>query len=123
MACNVRRINLSTVIPVVAGLLLLSLTACATQRYGHMAPVSPGERTNLNCEQIALEIEEAEFFMSDTAHSLGLGSGENASGHKSNCDCHNVQLFKASPIDSEAVNFTLAITIPVTTRSVRHRRG
>ena len=65
MACNVRRINPSTVIPVVAGLLLLSLTACATQRYGRMTPVSPGERSNLNCEQIPLEIEKAEFFLSD----------------------------------------------------------
>jgi len=49
----------------IAGVLMLSLTACATQRYGRATPVSPGERTALTCEQIALEIEKTEFFIAD----------------------------------------------------------
>lgn len=65
----------------IATVLMLSLTACATQRYGREAPVSPGERSSLTCEQIVLEIEKTEFFIADiqqqrretgAAHVLGF---------------------------------------------------
>ena len=46
-------------------MLILSLTACATQQYGRATPVSPRERSLLTCEQIAIEIEKAEFFIAD----------------------------------------------------------
>jgi hypothetical protein len=65
MPSTVKRIVPPHISPLFAVLLVLSLAACATQRYGRMTPVSPGERTNLNCEQVALEIEKAEFFLSD----------------------------------------------------------
>ncbi len=48
-----------------ASLLMLSLTACATQRYGRATSVSPGERSSLTCEQIVLEIEKTTFFIAD----------------------------------------------------------
>lgn len=50
---------------IVTGVLVVMLTACATQRYGRMTPLSPGERTSLDCKQIATEIEKAEFFIAD----------------------------------------------------------
>ena len=50
---------------IITGLLVLTLTACATQRYGRMAPLSPGERASLICSQITSEIEKAEFFITD----------------------------------------------------------
>ena len=65
----------------IATVLMLSLTACATQRYGRAAPVSPGERSSLTCEQVVLEIEKTEFFIADiqlerretsAAHVLGF---------------------------------------------------
>ena len=43
--------------------IVLSLSACATQRSGRATPVSTGERKNLACEQIALEIEKSEYFL------------------------------------------------------------
>lgn len=65
----------------ISGLLVVSLIACATQRYGREAAVSPGERRSLTCEQLALEIEKTEFFIADVqrqrrdttgAHVLGF---------------------------------------------------
>jgi hypothetical protein len=47
------------------GLIMLSLAACATQRYGRATPVSPGERSSLTCEEIDLEIEKTEYFIAD----------------------------------------------------------
>jgi hypothetical protein len=64
----------------IAGLLVLSLAACATQRYGRMTPVSPGERVNLTCEQVALEIEKAEFFLADIRRQRSQTSGAHVLG-------------------------------------------
>lgn len=50
---------------------VLAVSACATQRYGRMTPVSPGEHSLLTCDQIALEIEKAEFFLSDVRRQRG----------------------------------------------------
>jgi len=68
------------VIPVILGVLVLSLTACATQRYGRMTPVSPGERASLNCEQIALEIEKANFFVADVQQQRSETTGAHVLG-------------------------------------------
>ena len=62
------------------GVTLLSLSACATQRYGRATPVSPGERTSLTCEQIALEIEKTEFFLSDIQRQRSQTSGAHVLG-------------------------------------------
>ena len=64
----------------IAGVLMLSLTACATQRYGRATPVSPGERTALTCEQIALEIEKTEFFIADIQRQRRDTSGAHVLG-------------------------------------------
>ncbi len=80
MASHIGRINQSSIIPLISGLLMLSLTACATQRYGRMTPVSPGERTQLNCEQIALEIEKAEFFLTDIRRQRSQTTGAHVLG-------------------------------------------
>ena len=68
---------------VIMGLLgatLLSLSACATQRYGRATPVSPGEHGSLTCEQIALEIEKAEFFVADIQRQRSQTSGAHVLG-------------------------------------------
>ncbi len=64
----------------ISGVLILSLTACATQRYGRATPVSPGERTALTCEQIALEIEKTEFFIADIQRQRRDTSGAHVLG-------------------------------------------
>jgi hypothetical protein len=61
-------------------LIVLSLVACATQRYGRMTPVSPGERANLSCDQIALEIEKAEFFLADIRRQRSQTTGAHVLG-------------------------------------------
>jgi hypothetical protein len=60
--------------------IVLSLSACATQRYGRATPVSPGERKNLTCEQIALEIEKSEFFLADIRRQRSQTSGAHVLG-------------------------------------------
>ena len=60
--------------------IVLSLGACATQRYGRATPVSPGERQNLTCEQIALEIEKSEFFLADIRQQRSTTSGAHVLG-------------------------------------------
>ncbi len=64
----------------IASVLMLSLTACATQRYGREAPVSPGERSSLTCEQIVLEIEKSEFFVADIQRQRRDTSGAHVLG-------------------------------------------
>jgi len=64
----------------VAALAVLALAACATQRYGRATPVSPGERAALTCEQIALEIEKAEFFLADIRRQRSQTSGAHVLG-------------------------------------------
>ena len=64
----------------IASVLMLSLTACATQRYGREAPVSPGERSSLTCEQIVLEIEKSEFFIADIQRQRRDTSGAHVLG-------------------------------------------
>ncbi len=64
----------------ISGVLILSLTACATQRYGRETPVSPGERTALTCEQIELEIEKTEFFIADIQRQRRDTSGAHVLG-------------------------------------------
>jgi hypothetical protein len=59
---------------------VLSLSACATQRYGRATPVSPGERAALTCEQIALEIEKTEFFLADIRRQRSQTSGAHVLG-------------------------------------------
>jgi len=59
----------------VVAVVMLLLTGCATQRYEPavspwgidraVPPVSPGERSSFTCEQIVLEIEKTEFFITD----------------------------------------------------------
>ncbi len=62
------------------GATLLSLSACATQRYGRATPVSPGESVALTCEQIALEIEKTEFFVADVQRQRSSTSGAHVLG-------------------------------------------
>ena len=62
------------------GATLLSLSACATQRYGRATPESPGERAALTCEQIALEIEKTEFFVADIQQQRSQTSGAHVLG-------------------------------------------
>ena len=64
----------------VAGVLILSLTACATQQYGRATPVSPRERSLLTCEQIAIEIEKVEFFIADIQRQRSETSGAHVVG-------------------------------------------
>ena len=65
---------------VIAISVVLSLAACATQRYGRLTPVSPGEQANLTCDQIALEIEKAEFFLADIRRQRGQTTGAHVLG-------------------------------------------
>ncbi len=62
------------------GIAMLSLSACATQRYGRATPVSPGESATLTCEQIALEIEKTEFFVADVQRQRSSTSGAHVLG-------------------------------------------
>ena len=64
----------------ISGVIMLSLTACATQRYGRETPVSPGERTALTCEQIEIEIEKTEFFIADIQRQRRDTSGAHVLG-------------------------------------------
>lgn len=64
----------------IAGVLTMSLMACATQRYGREAAVSPGERRSLTCEQLALEIEKTEFFIADVQRQRNDTSGAHVLG-------------------------------------------
>ncbi len=64
----------------ISGVIMLSLTACATQRYGRETPVSPGERTALTCEQIEVEIEKTEFFIADIQRQRRDTSGAHVLG-------------------------------------------
>ena len=64
----------------ILGVLVLSLSACATQRYGRMTPVSPGERASLDCGQIALEIEKANFFIADIQRQRSETTGAHVLG-------------------------------------------
>ena len=60
--------------------LVLALTACATQRYGRLTPLSPGERASLTCEQIKDEIEKAEFFIADVKSQRSETTGAHVLG-------------------------------------------
>ena len=64
----------------ILGVLVLSVSACATQRYGRMTPVSPGERASLDCGQIALEIEKANFFIADIQRQRSETTGAHVLG-------------------------------------------
>jgi len=44
----------------------LSLTSCATQRYGRLQEVTSTESKILTCEQIDLEIEKCNYFIKGT---------------------------------------------------------
>ena len=101
----------------IACALILSLTACATQRYGRETPVSPGERSELTCDQIKLEIEKTDFFIADIqrqrrdtsgAHVLGVlgdfgignvmeGDAAEASGMKRLAELKALQSQKGCP--------------------------
>lgn len=59
---------------------VLSLSACATQRYGRATPVSPGERSSLTCERIAIEIGKTEFFVADIQRQRSDTSGAHVLG-------------------------------------------
>ena len=67
-------------LPMIAAVLALSLAACATQRYGRMTAVSPGEHASLSCEQIALEVEKANFFIADVKKQRSETSGAHVLG-------------------------------------------
>ena len=45
---------------------VLLITACTTQHYGRLQPVSPGEERNMNCQEIQLEITRAQAFINQT---------------------------------------------------------
>ena len=62
-------------------IMTLSITACATQRYGRETEVSAAESKYLNCREINIEIAKTEEFLSDVrmqradtngAHVLGF---------------------------------------------------
>ncbi len=66
---------------IVTGFVILSLTACATQRYGRQTPVSPTEKQLLSCSDLKIEIAKSEYFLDDiqrqrsdtsAAHVLGF---------------------------------------------------
>ena len=61
-------------------LLGVALVACATQRYGRMTPLSPGERASLDCDEIDLEIEKANFFVEDVQRQRSETSGAHVLG-------------------------------------------
>lgn len=46
-------------------LTLILTTSCATQRYGREQEVSSFEQSQLDCKQIALEINKTESFLGD----------------------------------------------------------
>ena len=50
---------------IITGFVILSLTACATQRYGRQTPVSPTEKQLLSCSDLKIEIAKSEFFLYD----------------------------------------------------------
>lgn len=68
------------VFPGIACVLMISLTACATQRYGRQTPVSPGEISALTCEKVTLEIEKSEFFIADIQQQRRTTSGAHVLG-------------------------------------------
>ena len=80
MLCENHSIVSRTVIFGVLAATVLSLSACATQRYGRATPVSPGERESLTCEQITLEIEKTEFFVADIQRQRSQTSGAHVLG-------------------------------------------
>lgn len=45
--------------------LILTTSACATQRYGREQDVSSAEASQLGCKQVGLEINKTEAFLSD----------------------------------------------------------
>ncbi len=75
----------------ISSVIMLSLTACATQRYGRETPVSPGERTALTCEQIELEIEKTvgigNVMEGDAAELSGMERLSELKALQSNKDC------------------------------------
>ncbi len=64
----------------VTGLVILSLTACATQRYGRQTPVSPTERQLLSCSDLKIEIAKTEFFLEDVQRQRSDTSGAHVLG-------------------------------------------
>ena len=63
-----------------AALAAILLVGCATQRYGRETPISPGERSSLTCERIALEIEKTNFFIADVQRQRRTTSGAHVLG-------------------------------------------
>jgi len=53
-----------------ANIILLSaalfISACATQHYGRLQPVTVGEERNMTCQEIKLEISRAQAFLYQT---------------------------------------------------------
>ena len=80
MMVQKRHMRRTLINPVFIGVLALSLTTCATQRYGRLPPVSPGERTSLDCGHIALEIEKANFFIADIQRQRSETTGAHVLG-------------------------------------------
>lgn len=65
---------------ILTGLVMLTLTSCATQRYGRLTPLSPGERASLTCKQIIDEIEKAEYFLADIRRQRNETTGAHVLG-------------------------------------------
>ena len=65
---------------IIVGTVALSIGACATQRYGRMTPLSPGERAAYDCDDIALEIEKANFFIEDIRQQRSKTTGAHVLG-------------------------------------------
>ncbi len=72
--------NPTLAFPIIAGVLALLLAGCATQRYGRMTQLSPGEHASLSCDQISSEIEKAEFFIEDVQRQRSETSGAHVLG-------------------------------------------
>jgi len=45
---------------------MLLISACTTQHYGRLQPVTMGEERNMTCQQIKLEITRAQAFIQQT---------------------------------------------------------
>ena len=83
------------------GVTLLSLSACATQRYGRETPVSPGESASLTCDQITLEIEKTEFFLADIRRQRSETSGAHVLGFLGDFGIGNVMEGDAAEASGE----------------------
>ncbi len=65
---------------IITGFVILSLTACATQRYGRQTPVSPTEKQLLSCSDLKIEIAKTEFFLEDVQRQRSDTSGAHVLG-------------------------------------------